>query len=61
MFVGSMLVTAFGGSLASMTPDNQYQSVVLAAICAFGLGGIIIPSATVAIMACRECSPLRIS
>lgn len=50
LFMASLMLTAFGGSLASMTPDNVYQSVTLASLAAFGLGGVIVPAATVAMI-----------
>lgn len=42
------MLTAFGGALASMEPGNVYQSVTLASFAALGLGGVIVPAATVA-------------
>lgn len=61
-----MMLTAFGGSLASMTPDNVYQSVTLASFAAFGLGGVIVPAATVAMIAAPDalittCAALSLS
>ncbi|EME87107.1 uncharacterized protein MYCFIDRAFT_97314, partial [Pseudocercospora fijiensis CIRAD86] len=64
--IGYLMLTAFGGSLASMDPTNQYQSVTLASFSAFGLGGVIVPAATVAMIACPDalittCAALSLS
>lgn len=62
----AMMLTAFGGSLASMNPENVYQSVTLASFAAFGLGGVIVPGATVAMIAAPDalittCAALSLS
>lgn len=66
LFLASTMLTCFGGSLASMTPDNVYQSVTLASFTAFGLGGVIVPAATVAMIASPDalittCAALSLS
>lgn len=60
------MLTAFGGALASISPDNVYQSVTLASFAAFGLGGVIVPAATAAMIACPDalittCAALSLS
>lgn len=60
------MLTAFGGSLASMNPENVYQTVTLASFAAFGLGGVIVPAATVAMIAAPDalittCAALSLS
>lgn len=60
------MLTAFGGSLASMNPENVYQTVTLGSFAAFGLGGVIVPAATVAMVACPDalittCAALSLS
>ncbi len=45
-----VLMTAFGGALAVMTPDNPKMTVALATIACIGLGGVIVPASTVAIL-----------
>lgn len=49
-----------------MDPNNVYQSVTLASLAAFGLGGVIVPAATVAMIACPDalittCAALSLS
>ncbi|KXS97771.1 hypothetical protein AC579_8823 [Pseudocercospora musae] len=66
LFTASLMLTAFGGSLASMNPHNVYQSVTLASFAGFGLGGVIVPAATVAMIACPDalittCAALSLS
>ncbi|GIZ38100.1 hypothetical protein CKM354_000152400 [Cercospora kikuchii] len=66
LFMAALMLTAFGGSLASMSPDNEYQSVALASFAAFGLGGVIVPAATAAMIACPDalittCAALSLS
>ncbi|EME40496.1 hypothetical protein DOTSEDRAFT_55697 [Dothistroma septosporum NZE10] len=66
LFLAALTLTAFGGSLASISPDNVYQSVTLASFAAFGLGGLIVPAATVAMIAAPDalittCAALSLS
>lgn len=66
LFMASAMLTGFGGSLASMSPTNVYQSVTLASFTAFGLGGVIVPAATVAMIASPDalittCAALSLS
>lgn len=46
----AVIMTAFGGALATMTPDNPKTTVALATIACFGLGGMIVPTASVALL-----------
>ncbi|KAK5114166.1 hypothetical protein LTR62_002736 [Meristemomyces frigidus] len=60
------VLTAFGGSLASMTPDNVVSTVAVATIAAFGLGGVLVPAATIAMIAAPDalittCAALSLS
>ncbi|OCK76057.1 putative major facilitator superfamily transporter [Lepidopterella palustris CBS 459.81] len=50
LFMGATLLTAFGGALAVMTPDNPKLAVALSCFVGFGLGGVIVPPATVAMI-----------
>lgn len=65
VIAGSML-TAFGGSLSTMTPDNVVGTVAIATVAAFGLGGVLVPAATVAMIAAPDalittCAALSLS
>lgn len=44
-----ILMTAFGGALACLTPENPKTAVALGTICGFGVGGVLVPAATIAI------------
>ncbi|KAI5357506.1 putative major facilitator transporter Str1/Tri12, major facilitator superfamily [Septoria linicola] len=66
LFLAAAMLTIFGGALASISPDNVYQSVTLASLAAFGLGGVIVPAATAAMIACPDalittCAALSLS
>lgn len=66
LFLAALMLTVFGGALASISPDNVYQSVTLASLAAFGLGGVIVPAATAAMIACPDalittCAALSLS
>jgi hypothetical protein len=45
-----LLMTGFGGSLACMTPDNPKLTVALGSLASFGVGGVLVPAATVAMI-----------
>lgn len=60
------MLTAFGGALSVMTPDNEILTIALATCAAFGLGGVIVPAATVAMIAAPDalittCAALSLS
>ena len=48
LFIAAGMLTCFGGALAVMTPDNVITTIALCTVAAFGLGGVIVPAATVA-------------
>lgn len=49
LLVSCILMTSFGGALACLTPDNPKTAVALGTICGFGVGGVLVPAATIAI------------
>ncbi|KIY03036.1 uncharacterized protein Z520_01502 [Fonsecaea multimorphosa CBS 102226] len=49
LLAGCIIMTAFGGSLAAITPDRQGLAIGLGTICGFGVGSVLVPAATVAI------------
>lgn len=53
LFVAAVLMTAFGGALAAVTPETPRMAVALGTICGFGVGGLLVPTQTIAI----TCSP----
>jgi hypothetical protein len=60
------MLTAFGGALASLSPENVVQTVALGTVAAFGLGGVLVPAATVAMIAAPDalittCAALSLS
>lgn len=44
-----ILMTAFGGALSAITPETPKLAVAFGTICGFGVGGVLVPSATIAI------------
>lgn len=66
LMAGALIMTGFGGALAVMTPDNPKTTVALATIACVGLGGMIVPTATVALLVCPDelittCAALSLS
>lgn len=60
------MLTAFGGALSVMNPNNEVTTIALATCAAFGLGGVIVPAATVAMIAAPDalittCAALSLS
>jgi hypothetical protein len=49
LLVAVLLMTCFAGSLAVMTPDNEHLVVGLGAMASLGVGGVLVPAATVAL------------
>lgn len=50
LLVATILMTAFGGALSAATPDTASMTVALGTIAGFGVGGVLVPSATVALI-----------
>ena len=50
LLTAATIMTTFGGALAVMTPENPKTTVALATLACFGVGGIVTPTATVAIL-----------
>jgi len=50
ILTAAVIMTSFGGALAVMTPDNPKLTVALATLSGFGVGGMIVPTATVALL-----------
>ena len=48
LFVAAGLLTCFGGALSVMSPENIVTTIALGTVACFGLGGVIVPAATVA-------------
>ncbi|KAF1352677.1 hypothetical protein EJ07DRAFT_168801 [Lizonia empirigonia] len=49
-----LLMTCFAGSLAVMTPENEHLVVGLGSIASLGIGGVLVPAATVAMIVCPD-------
>jgi hypothetical protein len=43
-------MTAFGGALSAATPDSPKLAIAMGTISGFGVGGVLVPSATVALI-----------
>jgi hypothetical protein len=48
------IMTAFAGALAAATPDNERVTLFLGAMAGFGVGGVIVPAATIAMLVCPD-------
>jgi len=54
LLVSSVLMTTFCTSLAAMNPTNPHLAVGLSTVAGLGVGGVLIPIATVAMSACPD-------
>lgn len=66
LLLAAGMLTIFGGGLAVMTPDNIVTTIALGTLACFGLGGVIVPAATVAMIAAPDalittCAALSLS
>ena len=66
LFIAAGLLTAFGGALSVMNPTNVVTTIALGTCACFGLGGVIVPAATVAMIAAPDalittCAALSLS
>jgi hypothetical protein len=50
LLVGTVLMTVFSGALSAATPDTAKLTVAFGTIAGFGVGGVLVPSATVALI-----------
>jgi hypothetical protein len=48
------IMTGFAGALAVMTPDNERVVLFLGSMAGFGVGGVLVPAATVAMLVCPD-------
>lgn len=49
LIVSSVLMTVFGGALATVNPDSPEKLYIFAIFAGIGIGGVLVPAATVAI------------
>lgn len=66
LFIASGMLCAFGGALSVVTPDNEVTTLALGTTAALGLGGVIVPAATIAMIAAPDelittCAALSLS
>ncbi|KAF2099119.1 MFS general substrate transporter [Rhizodiscina lignyota] len=66
LVMASAILCAFGGSLSVIRPDNEVMTIALGSTGSLGLGGVIVPSATVAMIAAPDalittCAALSLS
>jgi hypothetical protein len=54
LLVAVGIMTAFAGALAVMTPDNERLVLFLGSMAGFGVGGVLVPAATVAMLVCPD-------
>ncbi|KAI1612526.1 putative major facilitator superfamily transporter [Exophiala viscosa] len=50
LLAAASMMTAFGGALAVSNPTNPKVAVALGTLASFGVGGVLVPSATVALI-----------
>ncbi|KAF2110595.1 major facilitator superfamily domain-containing protein [Lophiotrema nucula] len=50
LLVALFFMTAFGGSLACANPTNPKTTVALGSLASFGVGGVLVPAATIAMI-----------
>jgi len=50
LLVAAAMMTGFGGALAAATPHNAKLTVAVGTLASFGVGGVLVPSATVALI-----------
>ncbi|QDS78157.1 hypothetical protein FKW77_005044 [Venturia effusa] len=66
LFLASLVLTCFSGGMSVVTPENETTVIALGTVGGFGLGGLIVPSATVAMIASPDalittCAALSLS
>lgn len=49
-FVSNVITAAFGGALVGVTPDTSSTIIALGTVAGFGVGGVLVPAATVALI-----------
>ncbi|KAF2643569.1 MFS general substrate transporter [Massarina eburnea CBS 473.64] len=54
LLIAVLIMTGFSGSLAYSTPDNEKLTVALGSLASFGVGGVLVPAATVAMIVCPD-------
>lgn len=54
LLLAVLLMTGFAGSLAVSTPENPKLTVALGSLASFGVGGVLVPAATVAMIVCPD-------
>ncbi|KAK1043777.1 hypothetical protein LTR74_018395 [Friedmanniomyces endolithicus] len=47
-------LAAFGGALAAVNPTNPHVAIAMEILAGFGIGGILVPAATVAVTVCPD-------
>jgi hypothetical protein len=54
LLVAVLFMTAFTGSIACSTPENPKLTIALGSLACFGIGGVLVPAATVAMIVCPD-------
>jgi hypothetical protein len=54
LLLAVLLMTGFAGALAVMTPENEKLVVALGCMASLGVGGVLVPAATVAMLVCPD-------
>lgn len=54
LLLAVVIMTGFAGALGVMTPENESLTLALGSIAGFGVGGVLVPAATVAMLVCPD-------
>jgi hypothetical protein len=54
LLVAVLIMTGFAGALAVMTPENESLVLFLGSMAGLGVGGVLVPAATVAMLVCPD-------
>ncbi|PVI05124.1 hypothetical protein DM02DRAFT_715915 [Periconia macrospinosa] len=54
LLVAVLFMTAFAGSLAVCNPENEGLTIALGLLASFGVGGVLVPAATIAMIVCPD-------
>ncbi|KAH9859627.1 hypothetical protein IAQ61_011408 [Plenodomus lingam] len=54
LLLAVVLMTTFAGALGASTPENESMTLAFGSIAGFGVGGVLVPAATIAMLVCPD-------
>ncbi|KAI8935345.1 hypothetical protein NX059_007930 [Plenodomus lindquistii] len=54
LLVAVVIMTTFAGALGASTPENESMTLAFGSLAGFGVGGVLVPAATVAMLVCPD-------